>query len=459
MNLLRRAFARACIALLLSSCGGGGLDFAINGGGGVGTGGTGIVAGTLSGLGSVIVDGVRFDDSQASLERRPDLQRSQPLSLADLQVGQYVYLDLDASGNPTRVRVESQLVGSAADVNKAGGFFTVWGQRVAINADPSRGPVTLFSGYRKLEDVHSGDPVQVYGVLQSTDSGSDVIRASRIERLSAVGALPARVTGTVHAGAGGALLLAGLPLDVSAAPSPPALAVDVPVTAVIPWSASLPTAWRATSVALLAPAASSSLRLSGAAHLLPGGGALVQGVQVDLSKLSSGDRGEVQEGSYVTLSGSASSDDGRRAVASKIDPVPQSGQSAQLRGSVTAVQGTTSFVIRGQQVDSSGASFVGGSRADIVVGRYVEVEGVQTPTGITATKITLTAVTPDNAVLDVTASVKSVNSNTREVEVETSDGEKLQLKFAPGTPLPSNGDTIRASGYWSGTDLKVRDVD
>ena len=150
MKSLYRLLACALVLLLLS-CGGGGsgsLGFVASGGdgGGVGTGGTGIAAGTVTGLGSVIVDGTRFDDSQAALESRPDLVTAVPLTLADLQVGQYAYVDLDASATPVRVRIASQLVGSVADVDTSGGRFTVWGQPVAINTDATRGPVTVLAG-------------------------------------------------------------------------------------------------------------------------------------------------------------------------------------------------------------------------------------------------------------------------------------------------------------------------
>lgn len=455
MKFLRRAFALACMALLLS-CGGGALDVVINGGG-VGTGGTGIVAGTLTGLGSVIVDGVRYDDSQAALESRPDLRHSQALTLADLQVGQYVYLDLDAAGNPTRVRVESQLVGPVGATAQGGTQFTLWGQTVVINTDPSRGPVTVLAGYRGASDIRPGDPIQVYGVLQATDNGSEVIRASRIERLPAAGSPPARVSGTLRAGASG-LLLAGVPLDVSTAGSVPALAAGVPVTVVVPWSSAIPAKWQAASVALLAPPATPQLRVSGSVHLLSNGRALVQGVAVDLSRLSPGDRQAVREGSYLTVSGS-SDEDGREGVASSVEGLPASGRPTELHGSITAVNGTTTFVVRGQVIDAGSATFSGGSARDLVVGSFVEVDGIQTPAGVTATRITIESVPPANAVLDVAGAVQSVDDSTGEVRVRTADGKTVELKFAPGTPLPTSGQTVRISGYWNGTEVKVRDVE
>lgn len=455
MKLLRRAFVLACISLLLSC--GGGLDVAVNGGG-VGTGGTGIVAGTVTGLGSVIVDGVRYDESQATLVTKPDLVNAQSLALTQLQVGQYVYLTLDASGTPTNVRVESQLVGPAAAVNAGAGQFTVWGQRVVVNADPGQGPVTVFSGYQGVASMHAGDPVQVYGVLQASDSGADVIRATRIERLAAAGAVPARITGTLQAGGGGALLLAGQPLNVAGGASAPALAAGRAVTAVIPWSA-MGMGWQATSVALLAPASASSVQVSGAAHLLANGRVQVQGVSVDLSQVAADVRQSLHEGSYVTVDAADDSQDGTQAVASAVAPVPPAGRPAQLRGSITAVSGTATFVVRGQTVDASSAQFLAGSRSDLVVGSYVDVQGRQTATGVTATQISVTSAPPQNAVLDVSGTVQSVDAGTGDVHMTMPDGKSVDLVLKPGVALPKPGDSVHAAGYWNGAKLNVRDVE
>ena len=459
MKFLRYAFALACIALLLSC--GGGLSVAVNGGG-VGTGGTGIVAGTLTGLGSVVVDGVRYDESQAALESRPDLVHAQSLAISDLQVGQYVYLDLDASGNPTRVRVESQLVGPAADVNVGTGQFTVWGQLVAINADPGQGPVTVLSGYQSVADVHPGDPVQVYGVLQSSDGGSDVIHATRVERLASTAALPARVTGTLQIGMGGmgsSLLLAGQPLDLSAVASAPAVGAGLAVTSVIPWTQNMSAAWQAASVALLAPGAVTSIQVSGAAHLLPGGHADVQGVNVDLSQLAADARQALREGTYVTVDAVPESDDGTKAVASAAVPIPQTGRPAQLRGSITALPGPAMLVVRGQTVDARNAQFIGGGPSDLAVGGYVDVQGRQTPDGVTATQITVTSSPPQDAVLDLSGTVQSVDAESGEIQMTTQDGASVDLVLKPGTSLPKPGQSVHAAGYWNSGKLDVRDYE
>jgi hypothetical protein len=394
------------------------------------------------------------------VETRPDLVHSKPLGPGDLHIGQYAYVDLDAAGTPTRVRMESQLVGAVAGANAAAGRFSVWGQPVAVNADPDRGPVTVFSGLTGVADLLPGDPVQVYGVLQAGDGATDLLRATRIERLAAVGALPARVTGTLQQGNGTTLLLAGRPLDVSAASTvPPTLTAGTAVIAVVPWTAQLPATWQASAVALLAPSdAAPSVRVSGAVHLRADGRAVVQGVEVDLAALAQQDRDAVREGSYLTVQGRSRGNDGRRLDAAQVEPLPQGGRSAQLRGSITSVSGTTSFVVRGQVVDASAAEFRGGSAASLTVGTFVEVDGVQTLSGVAARRVTFPGTPPDRAVLELSGTVQSVDAATSTARLLARDGGVFDLVLPAGSALPAVGDAIRVEGYWDGSRLQVREL-
>jgi hypothetical protein len=453
IKFLRR-FAPLLCATVLASCGGG-LDVAINGGG-VGTGGTGIVAGTVTGLGSVIVDGVRYDDSRAVIETRPDLVASQPLALADVQVGQYAWLDLDAAGTPTRVRIESQLIGPAASVNVGSGQFTVWGQPVLVNTDPSRGPVTVLAGYASLADLHANDPVQVYGVMQAGDSGNDLIRATRIERLAAATTL-ARVTGTLQA-SGGSWRVAGHALDLSGVAPAPSLASGTAVSVAFPWNTMMSGAWAAHSIVTLAHSTGGPVNVSGVAHVLGNGDVEVQGVEFSLANLSASVRDALGEGRYVTVNGTTTDQDGH-GIAAGASALPTSGRAAQVRGSITAVSGTSTFIVRGQTIDASHAQFGGGSLSTIAVGRYVEVTGTQAPTAILAASVTFDSAPPDGAVVDVTGTVQSVDVANSQMKVLTSDGEVVTMVLPPNTPLPTSGQSLRLSGYWNGEQVQVRDME
>lgn len=460
-----RAVGIWVVAMLLLACGGGGGG--VNDGTGallslapgVGTGGTGSVAGTLTGLGSVFVDGVRYDDSQAVLERQSDLVQSETLGLADLQVGQYVYMELDANGTPTRVRLESQLVGPVGSVNTARGQLTVWGQTVAVNTDPNLGPVTVFSGYADISDVSPPDPVQVYGVLQTdpADASRDIFLATRIERLTSTSTLPARLTGTLRSGNSN-LLLAGLALETSQT-----LTAGQVVTLVIPWTQDTnPTSskWKLQSLRVLGtPAATTStLRLSGAVQLRPDGLLMVQGVQVDVSATAlAAVRAGLRNGSYITVSGQINRSNGQ-LVASAIDSPPVGGQVLELRGSVTSLLDARSFIVRGMQVNASTAQWLGGTPADLVNGRYVELTGAMVGNAFRASKVVLQAGLPDKAVLDVSGLVQAVDSGNQRLSVLTQDGQTLTIAAPPMVTLPSKGDTVRIDGYWRDGTLQASDL-
>jgi hypothetical protein len=159
-------------AVALASCGGG-----------VGTGGTGgdataYAAGPITGFGSIIVGGVRFDDSSARVEDGDGARRSRD----ELRLGMTVEVDSSAltSGSggtralASRIRFDSELSGLVGVVDLAGSSFTLLGQRVMVDG------LTVFderlgSG---LGALSLGQAVEVYAVF---DVAAQRYRATRIE--------------------------------------------------------------------------------------------------------------------------------------------------------------------------------------------------------------------------------------------------------------------------------------
>lgn len=459
----RRGFIVAASALSLSvaGCGGGELAVLVPG---VGTGGTGIVAGVITGLGSIIVDGLRYDDSQAQIEHLPDLVHGAPLAWSDLKLGQYVFLHLDALGTPMKVRLESQLVGPAAAVAAAAGRFVVMAQTVVVNSDPDAGPVTMFSGLGDLAELASGDPVQVYGLLapDPSDPTRECIRATLVERIARE-ALPARVTGTVRR-AGAQWLLAGMPVDASRLPATAGLADGLAVSLAVPWpagAAPAPAHWAASGMQRLGAArfAADTMRLSGAVQPLPGDtAALVQGMRVDLADPALASvRGALAAGQYVTVRGRLDAGGGQVA-ASACDVVPRGGLAAELRGAVGAVAGSGLFVLRGQLVDATRAQWTGGAPGSAVPGRYVEVNGRVMGNVVVADRVNLPAALPEQAVLDVTGTVQAVDAATRTVHLVLGDGRVLAVAFGAMTGLPAPGERLRVAGVWHGGMLQPREM-
>lgn len=170
----RRLWTGVVLAALLTACGGGG--------GGIGEGGTGSFAsGPISGFGSVIVNGVHFDDSGARVVD----DDGGSLALDDLRLGQVVEIDsgaIDASGTvpvatAREIRVGAVLLGRIDAVDAAASRLTVMDQTVRVTAS------TVFDDAIRggLAALAADDIVEVYGFY---DSATSAYSASRIERRS-----------------------------------------------------------------------------------------------------------------------------------------------------------------------------------------------------------------------------------------------------------------------------------
>jgi hypothetical protein len=179
----RGALLAACaltlvLMLPLAGCGGGGVDTG-------GTGATtGYAAGPITGFGSVIVGGVRFDDSSAEVEDLDGTRRNRD----ELRLGMTVEVDsgaiatdataTDATATATatarRIRFESELVGLIGSVNPSDSSFMLLGQRVTVDAS------TVFDDRLAggLAGLRVGEPMEVYAVF---DTVLQRYRATRVE--------------------------------------------------------------------------------------------------------------------------------------------------------------------------------------------------------------------------------------------------------------------------------------
>lgn len=167
------------IALALLGCGGSG---------GVDSGGTGAAiyaSGPITGFGSVIVNGVHFDDAAATITDDDDTPRSRD----DLRLGMTTEirgsaLSTDASGTSTsrasRIAFRSELLGRVDSVNAAGNALVVLGQTIDINAATVFDDSSLSGG---LASLAVGDVVEVYALF---DAATGHYAATRIERKGAV---------------------------------------------------------------------------------------------------------------------------------------------------------------------------------------------------------------------------------------------------------------------------------
>jgi hypothetical protein len=173
--------------LVLGGCGGGGGDNRMQN---TGIEGTGFAMGTITGFGSVIVNGITFNTNTATftIDGRPGTQ-------ADLRVGDVVSVvgtinAGSATGTATSVTFDDSVEGPVESIDVAGGLLVVLGQTVRVD-----GGTTFDDGVAncRLDALPVGQVVEVSGFREA----AGVIRATRIECKAAGGEL--EVTGIVQA--------------------------------------------------------------------------------------------------------------------------------------------------------------------------------------------------------------------------------------------------------------------
>jgi hypothetical protein len=183
MTSLRRSWVhavRTSIAVLLLALGacGGGVET-----GGTGPTGSSFVEGPVSGFGSVIVAGIRFDESSARVEDADGTLRDR----SELRLGMRVEIDggrvVDdsdggRSASANRVRIVAELLAPVTAIDPGGVFIEVLGQLVRINA------ATVIDGVAGgVGALALGDVVEVHGFVDTAPL-IDRYVATRIERRS-----------------------------------------------------------------------------------------------------------------------------------------------------------------------------------------------------------------------------------------------------------------------------------
>jgi hypothetical protein len=172
------------LALILGGCGGG-----------VDSGGTGaqpqsFASGPITGFGSVIVNGVRFDDSKATVVDDEGTARSRDdlrLGMTTEIRGTGITLATDGSGTnvsaASNIVYASELLGPLQSVDVAGKRLVVLGQTVDINTSAGTTVFDEVSVPGGLAALAAGDLVEVYAQF---DAASGHYLATRVERKGSV---------------------------------------------------------------------------------------------------------------------------------------------------------------------------------------------------------------------------------------------------------------------------------
>lgn len=227
-----RALALALVASCLLACGGGtSLS-------GVGSGGSGIAEGSVSGFGSVIVNGVEYDDSNAVSQTEG---ASGAKTLSAPKLGQRVRVTQSKDGVADTIEILPQLRGPVTSASVDGVYLQVMGQWVrVVSVSNTSGTATVVENFDGVGSIAKDDSVEVHGVwTQEAAKGGQVLVASRIEKVSASAEL--LISGQVTAISQGKFTLNDSGVVIEPESSPP-MPVGSQVTAWLSnWDSSAPT--------------------------------------------------------------------------------------------------------------------------------------------------------------------------------------------------------------------------
>ncbi len=392
-----------CVGLaFLQACGGGSGDASV-GAGGTGSSGSAVAAdpnavstvavGPITGFGSIIVNGVKYDDSSASVSS----DDGRALSRSDLRLGMTTLVrgtsnSATGLGSALSVLVSSELKG-VVQARTATGF-----QLLGVTVQTSASTV-----FENASDVVNGDFVEVYGVFDAT---SRTLVASRVERKAIAehklrGLVSNLNTVSRQFNIGTQLI------DYSSAGAIAGLAngVDIKVTGATPsangaWqissarvqsSISLSNTVRVEVKAVIGTFTSlsnfqlSGITIDGSSAVIEGGTAasLATGVRVEVKGNSQDNvvratRIKIEDSRNVNSSGSASSGGGSSGSGSSGGGVSSDDSSTEfeVKGKVSGFVSTANFVVRATRIDASGPITIErGTLAALSNNACVEVKG------------------------------------------------------------------------------------
>jgi Domain of unknown function (DUF5666) len=364
-------------ALTLVACGGGGGDAGTTAGS-TPAGSTSYTLGAISGFGSVVVGGVRYDDSSASVEDEDGVAHRS----SDLKLGMLVQLDARnvdrALGTAVaqRIRFGSEIVGPVGAIDTTASTVVVLGQTVLVT------PSTVFDSSLAggLSALTAGAVIEVHGIL---DQATGRVTATRIEPKT--GATFYRLRGTVtdFNDAAKTFKLGGELISYASTVNVPPTLANGRIVRVQLLTVPVAGAWVATRIGLgvRGPAEGiSDAHVEGAITTFTSTTDFeVNGLKVNATnaRFEDGTAGIVL-GARVEVTGSVV---GGVLVATKveIEEGRDHGQRPlELHGNIASIDTTAkTFALRGVTVWYGGeVTYKDGSVADLAVNKRVEVKGV-----------------------------------------------------------------------------------
>jgi hypothetical protein len=374
----RLAASVLCSLALLVSCGGG-----------VDSGGTGapsasaLSAGPVNGLGSVIANGVRFDDSGATIED----QDGNALTVDQIQVGMVARIDSGAvqtaGGQQTAtalaIRTSNELIGPIGSIDLAGAAMVVLGQTVRIT------PATWFDAALRggVPAVRSGQVVEVFGQYNAR---TNEYIATRIAPRPNAPVYEIRGVLSASNPAAHSLVVGGLAISdaSSAASALPALTVGRFVRVTL-GTAPTGSVWNAVTIAPGNTALPDrpDVRIAGRISSFTSAAQFVlNGLSIDASNATypAGSAG-IALGARVVVTGSTTGGVLSAATVTVKGDETAANSTYEFHGTITALNAAAStLVVRGITVSySSSVQFTGGTIGDLAIGRAIAVVGTVDP--------------------------------------------------------------------------------
>ncbi len=457
---VQRSVVIVATLLTVAGCGSGGS--AILSLADVGSGGTGIAV--LTGFGSLIVDGVRRNDSAASYRSEADQGAAIAIPSTRAMLGDSVEYAYDPSGNILSVLISPELLGTVTAAGPTS--VTVLGTTVDVNLDATMGPVTSFAGYASLADIQVGDRIEVHGLLNTDSRGTVHLQATLIvKKLPATGT---RLTGYVaqYNAAAGTFSLGSNVVTLGSATISPAGTALSNGQLVTVWSNADPAGNAVTAdiVRVKWPTGTSqNVTVSGVISAYAGAASFrLRNMNVDASTAVIAPNGAVlTDGRYVVVAGSFDVKTNKLTATSVTVFTSAAPTTVELHGTVANFVSTASFTVRGVVVDASAARFTGGTAAQLANGVFVEVHGAVANNLVRAATVTVQALSPLQApagsVLDVSGVIATYDANTGGYTMTMASGGTISgtlgamMFYNDGTSANfAPGQAVHVSGMFNG---------
>ncbi len=333
--------------------------------------------GAVTGFGSVIIEGVKYEDDAAVVKL--DIDPTQPSmgALKDIKLG--MRLAVQAEGKKAQsFTLGTEVMGKVMSLGTDS--FVVAGQTVKASSDAASS--TVFEGVPGLLGLALGDFVEVYGQRDA----AGIIIASRVERKNIGDKTVTRISGNVANlnKIAKTFVMAGLTVSyanvVRVVPSVDAL-LDGAKVAIFSDAALQTNILNAKAIKVMAPSSELNglLRIGGRIRGLDFAARsfLLDDIKIDASKASfvKGTASDLADSLKVRVVGTFA--DGK-VIASEVSFQKDLGDAqVDVKGLVTDFVTASSFKVRGVPIDASATtvSFINGDITKLVADAKVRVKG------------------------------------------------------------------------------------